>query len=300
MKLHWVQKPSITIFWWDTGLWFHPIWKICSSNWTSAPNRGENQKNIWNHLVIFRWWIRHQPGIHLTSFKPTDFGRAFRTFWTSLYEGKRPTLHTPESSVAWGVPNRQQWLACWTACKALLKLTQVVCFLEQVLILRNQQKKMTPKKQRWLFCCKESWKLKFERHFMWFMSFGKTFCLKVLFLAKLLSSFLNHCEEKRFRRIKEIGLGWLRSSLHILLSETVGCLGIRFRPWSPVTKPNSLSKLILVKTSISGEVGKVSVLILFFDDGDGLSRREIFVRKPQAFKLWFRAQHWRCLTRVFC
>ena len=31
------------------GWWFQPIWKICSSNWKSSPNRGENKKNIWNH-----------------------------------------------------------------------------------------------------------------------------------------------------------------------------------------------------------------------------------------------------------
>ena len=31
--------------------WFQPIWKICSSNWKSSPNRAENKKYIWNHRV---------------------------------------------------------------------------------------------------------------------------------------------------------------------------------------------------------------------------------------------------------
>ena len=30
----------------ETSWWFQPIWKICSSNWTSSPNRGEHKKYL--------------------------------------------------------------------------------------------------------------------------------------------------------------------------------------------------------------------------------------------------------------
>ena len=29
-----------------SGWWFQPIWKICSSNWTSFPNRGDNKNYL--------------------------------------------------------------------------------------------------------------------------------------------------------------------------------------------------------------------------------------------------------------
>ena len=32
--------------WWLTSWWFQPIWKICSSNWTSSPRRGEHKNNL--------------------------------------------------------------------------------------------------------------------------------------------------------------------------------------------------------------------------------------------------------------
>ena len=39
-KLRQAQKRT------KTGWWFQPVWKICSSNWTSSPNRGENKKYL--------------------------------------------------------------------------------------------------------------------------------------------------------------------------------------------------------------------------------------------------------------
>ena len=36
-----------------TSWWFQPSWKICSSNWESSSNRGEN-KNYWNHHPVIQ------------------------------------------------------------------------------------------------------------------------------------------------------------------------------------------------------------------------------------------------------
>ena len=37
-----------------SGWWLNqPIWKICSSNWTSSPIFGVKIKNSWNHHLVF-------------------------------------------------------------------------------------------------------------------------------------------------------------------------------------------------------------------------------------------------------
>ena len=39
-----------------TGWWFQPIWEICSSNWKSSPNRGENVKYLSCHQPEKVFW----------------------------------------------------------------------------------------------------------------------------------------------------------------------------------------------------------------------------------------------------
>ncbi len=44
------------------GVFFPPVWKICSSNWIISPARGEKKIYIWNHhlVMVYSWsyfWI---------------------------------------------------------------------------------------------------------------------------------------------------------------------------------------------------------------------------------------------------
>ena len=68
---------------------FPPIWKICSSNWTSSPNRGEN-KNIWNHhlnILLTLFFFYCTPKTYLGNYgKKTLRIRSVVT----LDDGRRP------------------------------------------------------------------------------------------------------------------------------------------------------------------------------------------------------------------
>ena len=95
---HTWPKPSQVISWWfDKWIefihledklprwWFQPIWKICSSNWKSSPNRGENFKKKWNHQPdsCCCWW----PSMKLTY--PLKIGHPERKiiFQPSIFRG---------------------------------------------------------------------------------------------------------------------------------------------------------------------------------------------------------------------
>ena len=185
MKLHWVQKPSITIFWWDTGLWFHPIWKICSSNWTSAPNMGENQKNIWNHLVIFRWWIRHQPGIHLTSWKNQPISVVLSGRFEHLFMKENDQPFTPPKVLAaWGVPNRQQWLACWTAWQGFVETHPSGVFFGASADFKKPTKKDDSEKTEMTFLLQGKLKVEVWKTFYVFHVFWKDFLFEGAFFGE--------------------------------------------------------------------------------------------------------------------
>ena len=47
---------------WLPSWWLNqPMWKICSANWESTPNRGENFKNFRNHHLVTPWKINMEP-----------------------------------------------------------------------------------------------------------------------------------------------------------------------------------------------------------------------------------------------